>query len=103
MKKYEVREFTVATTDGKNPIQVFQNLSEQDTELIAAFDTLEEAKVRLNKCVPSVDKNSYVFTKYLHTCYVIEENEYDEDGDWVAGGDWWESAFEETEDDDMRF
>lgn len=100
VKKFEIRTFSVETKDGKNPFGVFQNLTNQDTELLESFDTLEEAIASFENYGATVRKDHYIVTRYLHDCYVIEENEYDEDGEWVAGGDWWEVLSKEWEEEE---
>ena len=55
------------------------------------FDTLEEAKKELKRYKTTIKEasgNNGIF--YVVTEYCIEENEYDEDDEWVAGGDVWE-------------
>ena len=99
MYKYEVEEFTVETKDGKNPIAVFNDLNNQELNLIASFDTLEEAKAELAKFIPTV-KNMGNY--YNHECAVIVVNEYDEDDEWVSGGDWDSVSFKEKEEDNEK-
>ena len=100
MKKtaYEVKEVRIETRDGKNPLNVFNNASNQDTYLIKRFDTLEEARAffaTVKTDVRSMDRY------FLHTGKIIEQNEYeiDENGEeeWIAGGDWWDFEIPEVE------
>lgn len=63
----------------------------QNPEIIASFDNVEEAKEELQKYESKVKKlfdgaGSY----YLVEEYYIEENTYDEDGEWIEGGDVYE-------------
>lgn len=85
MNKFEVRTFNIETRDGKDCLSKFFNSTNQDTELEASFDTLEEAKAFYETLTTGV---FYMSGYYLHRCKMIEENEYDEDGEWVNGGDW---------------
>ena len=48
---------------------------------------MEEAQEELKKLKTDIKENHYNTTFYTVTEYYIEENEYDEDGDWVTGGD----------------
>lgn len=63
----------------------------QEPEIIKIFDDKDEAlnELKLYKsdiCKLSGGAGSY----YLITEYYVEENEYDEDGEWINGGDVWE-------------
>lgn len=100
MKKFEIRKIEVETKDGKDPFGVFQNLTNRETELIASYDTLEEARKNLVRYTPSVNKEHYCLTYFLHECYIIEENDYDEDGELKAGGVWWNMESKEWEDEE---
>jgi len=100
MKKFEIRKLNVETKDGKDPFGVFQNLTNRETELIASYDTLEEARNNFVRYSPSVSKGHYYVTYFLHECYVIEENDYNEDGEWESGGDWWNMESKEWEDEE---
>ena len=92
MKKYEVKTVSVETKDGKDAINVFLNQTNQDTYLLKSFDNLEDARAFYATVDSSV---RYMGRYYLHECKMIEENEYDEDGEWINGGEWWESDFPE--------
>lgn len=85
MKKYEVRIFSVETKRGNNVMDTWNDSTSQETELVKACDTLEEAKAIYDTI--NTDCRS-MGGYYLHTCKCIEVNEYDEDGEWVTGGDW---------------
>lgn len=90
MKKYEVRTVDVETKNGKNSIDVFLASDNQTTELVKSFDTLEEARAFFAKVDTSV---RYMSGYYLHSCKIIEENDYDEEDNWRDGGDWWDYEF----------
>lgn len=63
----------------------------EEPELIAVFDTLEEAKEELKKYESIIWLLSGGAGAYYGIWeYYIEENEYDEDGDWIDGGSIWE-------------
>lgn len=101
MKRFEVKTEMVVTKNGKNALAVYGGLTDQYPELVGSFDTHEEAL----ECYKSV----YTGVKdcgngrYEHDCKWIEVNEYDEDGEWVGGGDWTDLEFpdaKEEEDDE---
>lgn len=115
MKKYEVKNFGVEANlykdaDEQAVWKKWFDKTNQTMELVAAFDTLEEAK----KCYENVklDAPKRVGCAGIEVGFegkVIEENEYDEDGEWIGGGDWWmseirvdkvEDAEEEEQGDD---
>ena len=62
----------------------------QEPETIKSFDTLEDAKEELKKYQTSIRELSNHGMAYFEIEeYMVEENEYDEDGEWIAGGDIW--------------
>ena len=88
MKKYEVRTVTVETRNNE-PFKTFTAKVDQDTQLVEAFDTEAEARACYAE-VPcgATETTDHGMPLYVHDCKLIERNEYDEDGDWVEGGDW---------------
>lgn len=94
MIKYEVRTVKVETRNGKNAIDAFDKKTNQDTYLVAACDTLEEARAAYDDEYSGVRHSSHGgLPLFEHFCKMIEINEYDEDGEWVSGGDWYASDF----------
>lgn len=95
--KYEIRKNTKEISCKKRvEIKAGCTLDQenQDPEIIKAFDDKEEALNELKQykseiCKLSGGAGSY----YLVTEYYVEENGYDEDCEWVSGGDVW--AFSE--------
>lgn len=74
-ERYTIKEGVTLTADVQEP------------EIIAYFDTVEEAKQKLNKCHSSITTlTNHGMTYYLVEEYYIEENYYDEDEEWVEGG-----------------
>ena len=65
------------------------NQFDQSGRLLGSFGTLEEAKAAFEKekehCITRSLGHKLVSADVL----MIEENEYDEDGEWVSGGDCW--------------
>ncbi len=95
MKKFEVRTVYVETKFGRDTLEKFHNQTNQTTELVKAFDTLEDAKEYYAHVYSGV---RYMGGYYLHSCKLIEENDYDEDGEWVDGGLVWTHDFPDSED-----
>ena len=65
--------------------------SDQEPEVIKSFESKEDALRELNKYQSEIQihyGNAGKF--YSVTEYYVEENEYDEDGEWIGGGDVWE-------------
>lgn len=61
----------------------------QYPETIKSFNTLEDAKIELKKYQSQIFKGSGF---YEITEYYVQENVYDEDDEWIDGGDVWEFA-----------
>ncbi len=68
------------------------------------FDSLDEAKKTLASFESNIRELSDHIGRryYLVTEYMVEENEYDEDGDWCGGGDDWDFSHMPTLDDDKE-
>ena len=58
-----------------------------EPERIARFDTMEEALQALSKHQTSISLLKKAILYYLIEEYMVEVNEYDEAGEWIAGGD----------------
>lgn len=76
MKKFEVREVVVETKDGKRAYEAYREMTNQDADLLKSFDTLEAAVEFFKELRPFVHKSSNRL--YTHTCFFIEEFEYNE-------------------------
>lgn len=92
--KYEIRKNTreISYKDRKE-IKEGCTLDQfdQELEIIKVFDDKEKALEELKAYSSSISKFSGgAGAYYLVTEYYVEENEYDEDGDRVSGGDVWE-------------
>lgn len=61
--------------------------NDEDPTLINSYDTEEEALEALRKYKSSVEYRSAAVSYYLVKEYHVEENEYDEDGEFVCGSD----------------
>lgn len=93
MKRFEIRKESVEI-NYKNRFDIKEGITLQDVdcvhnpELIEIFDTLEEAREALKKYKTSIRTfKATLGTIFLVTEYYIEENVYDEDGEWIEGGD----------------
>ena len=94
MKKFELRENSIEVS-WKNRKTIKEGITttqdDQSPEIIASFDSLEDAKNELQKYKSNIIELSGGAGKYyLVEEYYIEENIYDEDGEWLEGGDIWE-------------
>lgn len=98
MKKYELIERTAEFKDKraiKPGCTVDIALStpgyDEDPEILQSFDSLDEAKKALATFETNIQELSDHIGRryYLVTEYMVEENNYDEEGDWVSGGDDW--------------
>ena len=91
--KYEIkkRSIEVLYRNRKDIMEgVTSSCDDGDDELIEVFDefSLNEAKAKLREFKTDIRKLSgNAGTYYLVEEYYIEENEYDEDDEWVTGGD----------------
>lgn len=92
MVKYELRKnIREIRFKDRNEIKTGCTLQQdnQEPEIIKSFDKKEDAL----KEQASYQSEIYPFGSYFSvTEYYVEENEYDEDGEWVAGGDVWDFA-----------
>lgn len=91
MKKFEI-VMRRAEISWKNRKSIKEGCTtEGEPELIKSFDTPEEAKEELRKFQTSIRKLSNGSLSYFEIEeYMVEENDYDEDGEWESGGDIWE-------------
>ena len=94
MKRFEIRRNSIEVS-WKNRKEIREGITltadDQYPEIVVSFDTLDEAKAELQKYKSSIRELSGGAGKYyLVEEYYIEENSYDEDEEWVEGGDVWE-------------
>ena len=62
----------------------------EDPEVLESFGSLEEAKKALASFESNIrELSDAVGRYYLVTEFMVEENDYDEDGEWIGGGDDW--------------
>ena len=92
-----VFEVVKNTREVKNLTDITNGVTlQQDSyfpEIIDSFDTLEEAETELSKYTSEIDELSGGNGKfYTVTEYYVQENTYDDDGEWRDGGDIWAFA-----------
>lgn len=88
---YELRWETIEVYSTKNirqGIVVSQN-GDTDPQIIKTFDTKEEALTALNAYHTEIRELSHHRRYWEVKEYYIEENTYDQDGEFVKGGDVW--------------
>lgn len=89
MTKYEIVKNTLETKGDYEQGMTYNYEGDQYPEILASYDTLKEAKEALKDYTSEIrDMSGY----NLITEYYIEENAYDEEGEWISGGDVWEFA-----------
>lgn len=91
MKKYELRKNMREITEKDSIAEGCTLLQrDQEPEIIKTFVDIDEALIALKEYETDITKfgsSGGVFFKV--TEYYIEENEYDDDGEWISGGDIW--------------
>lgn len=66
------------------------NQDDCESKLIKSFDSKEDALEELKNYKTEINSfSSNTGTRYNVTEYFVEEAEYDEDEEWIAGGDIW--------------
>lgn len=84
MKKFEIVKTTAEISwKERNEIKEGCTMYDVDPEKIASFGTKEEAEKELKKYKTDVCASGSLFTVEE---FSIQENEYDEDGEWIGGG-----------------
>lgn len=94
MKKFELIRNTVEIPFiKKSTIKegvTLANECDQYPEIIKSFSTMEEANEELKKYKSTIQELSSGGGKYyLVEEFYVEENTYDDDGDWLDGGNVW--------------
>lgn len=95
MKKFELKKQAVEIKwSDRNNIKAgcsVNNDGDHYSEIVKSFDTKEEALADLQKYTTEITELSNAAGKYyLVEEYYVEENTYDEYGEWESGGDIWE-------------
>lgn len=94
MKRYEIKK-NIAEIRKKSEIKIGVTLAQdfQEPEVLESFDTKEEALEALKEYKSSYERmDGYHAPYYIVEEVYVEENVYDEDGDWIDGGDVWRVA-----------
>lgn len=93
MKKYEIMKNSAEFNwKHRKKITTGCTMDDVEPEKIGEFEELEEAEEELKKHKTEISESGGLFSV---TEYMIQENEYDEDGEWISGGDVW--AFSKME------
>lgn len=92
MTKYEIKKATREFKGYKNRHKIREGctvVAEGDIfdEIVKSFDSKDEALNALKAYTSTIDISGDL---YEVTEYYVEENEYDEDGEWIDGGGIWE-------------
>ena len=91
MKKYELKKNTVEIKKKDLAHGCAVDDLNADPKIIKSFDSKEDALKELKKYKTDVyEFSSPIGTMCDVTEYYVEENEYDEDNEWISGGDVWE-------------
>lgn len=92
MKKYElVKRSAEINWKERKTIAPGCTMNDPEPEKIKEFESLEEAQKELKNYKSDIHKMSgNIGTLYEVTEYMIEENEYDEENEWISGGDVWD-------------
>ena len=91
---FEVRKNSIEISY-KNRMEITEgctvNQDDKESEIIKQFDKKDDALIELQNYKTEIKELSGGSGKYyLVTEYYVEENTYDEDGEWESGGDVWE-------------
>ena len=87
MKKYELKKCSAEFTwKERKEIKEGCTMYDVEPEKLGEFETLEKAEEELAKYKTEISDSGGLFSV---TEYMIQENEYDEDGEWIDGGDVW--------------
>ena len=94
MKKYEIMK-SYREISYKNRDEIREGCTmeqaDQEPEMMESFDSLEAAREALKKYQSEVEElRGGAGTFFGVTEYYIQNAEYDEDGDWIGGGDVWD-------------
>lgn len=92
MKKYElVKRSAEINWKERKTIALGCTMNDPEPEKIKEFESLEEAQKELKNYKSDIHKMSgNIGTLYEVAEYMIEENEYDEENEWISGGDVWD-------------
>lgn len=91
MKKYELKKNSIEIKKADVAQGCAVNDMNAEPEVVKSFDNKDDALNELKNYSTEIrDFSSPVGTMCSVTEYFVEENEYDEDGEWISGGDVWE-------------
>ena len=95
MKKYELKKCSAEFT-WKERKEIKEGCTKYDVEpeRLGEFESLEKAEEELAKYETEISESGGLFSV---TEYMIQENEYDDEDEWIDGGDVWRFSKMEIE------
>ena len=85
MKKYELKKGTKELK--KEDLHQMKGLCVDSEETLASFESKEDALKALKSYKTSIFETGNAVNYFCVEQYFIEENEYDDDSEWIDGGD----------------
>lgn len=87
MKKYELKKCSAEFTwKERKEIKEGCTMYDVEPERIGEFESLEKAEEELAKYETEISESGGLFSV---TEYMIQENEYNDEDEWIGGGDIW--------------
>lgn len=87
MKKYELKKCSAEFAwKERKEIKEGCTMYDVEPEKIGEFESLEKAEEELTKYETEISESGGLFSV---TEYMIQENEYDDEDEWIDGGDVW--------------
>ena len=95
MKKYELKKCSAEFAwKERKEIKEGGTIHDVEPEKIGEFESLEKAEEELTKYETEISESGGLFSV---TEYMIQENEYDDEDEWIDGGDVWSFSKMEIE------
>ena len=94
-KKYELKKCSAEFTwKERKEIKEGCTMYDVEPERLGEFESLEKAEEELTKYETEISESGGLFSV---TEYMIQENEYDDEDEWIDGGDVWSFSKMEIE------
>lgn len=95
MKKYELKKCSAEFAwKERKEIKEGCTMYDVEPERLEEFESLEKAEEELMKYETEISESGGLFSV---TEYMIQENEYDDEDEWIGGGDVWSFSKMEIE------
>ena len=95
MKKYELKKCSAEFAwKERKEIKEGCTMYDVEPERVGEFESLEKAEEELAKYETEISESGGLFSV---TEYMIQENEYDDEDEWINGGDLWSFSKMEIE------